>query len=83
MGMRKSAAFSALEGIAMPKAAKRKSATPLNPKPRDRRVRGQKIFAAIHQDRGKQVVAGLRAIAPEFADMINDFAFGEIYARPG
>jgi 4-carboxymuconolactone decarboxylase len=25
----------------------------------------------------------LRAISPDFADIITDFAFGEIYARPG
>lgn len=30
-----------------------------------------------------KIVAGLRDIAPDFADYVVEFAFGDIYARPG
>ena len=68
----------------MPKRGNTRSAKRASAKPADgRRARGQKVFAAIHKDAGRQVVARLRTISPDFADMIIDFGFGEIYARPG
>jgi 4-carboxymuconolactone decarboxylase len=50
--------------------------------PRSRR--GGKILRQIHADWGAPNVLGpLDEIAPDLRAMVRDFAFGEIYARPG
>jgi len=67
--------------MAATKARKRK---PAKGKARVERVsKGEATFAAIHKTTGKEAIERLRTIAPDFADMIVNFAFGEIYARPG
>ena len=63
--------------------AKRPNKSSSKPITAERRRRGQKTFSRIHRAGGKEVVDRLRALSPDFADMINDFAFGEIYSRPG
>jgi 4-carboxymuconolactone decarboxylase len=49
----------------------------------DRRARGLRTLEAITGDDGDAVVRGLRDIAPEFADWILDFSYGDVMARPG
>jgi 4-carboxymuconolactone decarboxylase len=52
--------------------------------PEDRSQRGAKLLKAIHGQWGApQVLGPLQKIAPDLVAMIRDFAFGEIYARPG
>ena len=46
--------------------------------------RGSKILRAIHAAWGTPNILGpLDEIAPDLRGMVRDFAFGEIYARPG
>ena len=50
----------------------------------DRSTRGAEILARLHADYGAPNVLGpLEQIAPDLKNMVRDFAFGEIYARPG
>ena len=49
----------------------------------DRRARGLRALAAITGESGAAVVDGLRDIAPDFADWIVDFSYGDVMARPG
>lgn len=49
----------------------------------DRRARGEKALSEIHGPPGEQVVARLAEIAPDFAAHLVDYAFGDVYARPG
>jgi len=50
----------------------------------DRPQRGAEILRQIHADWGAPNVLGpLEQIAPDLKNMVRDFAFGEIYARPG
>ena len=55
--------------------------------PDDRSTRGAKTLAKIHGEGGggswSQTLAKLNDIAPDFADMLQNFAFGEVYSRPG
>lgn len=48
-----------------------------------RRQRGEAALTRIHGARGMGYVEQLRAFAPDFADMLVDFPFGDVYARPG
>ena len=48
-----------------------------------RRQSGEAALTRIHGARGMAYVEDLRAFAPEFADMLVDFPYGDIYARPG
>lgn len=48
-----------------------------------RRQRGDAALARIHGERGLAYVAALRDAFPDFADMLTEFAYGEIYARDG
>ncbi|WP_312450713.1 carboxymuconolactone decarboxylase family protein [Comamonas sp.] len=45
--------------------------------------RGLDKLREIDGHAGEQVVASLAAIAPEFADYLIEFPFGDIYSRPG
>jgi 4-carboxymuconolactone decarboxylase len=49
----------------------------------DRRARGLRALAEITGETGEGVVARLRDIAPDFADWIIDFSYGDVMARPG
>jgi 4-carboxymuconolactone decarboxylase len=49
----------------------------------DRRVRGMRALAEITGEAGVEVVNGLRNIAPDFADWIVDFSYGDVMTRPG
>ena len=50
----------------------------------DRSKRGAETLTRIHGDWGwPKVLAKLDDVAPEFKDMVRDFAFGEVYSRPG
>ncbi len=48
-----------------------------------RRERGKASLARIHGERGIGYVAALREFAPDFADILVDFPYGDIYARDG
>ena len=48
-----------------------------------RRERGEAALARIHGERGMGYVEQLREFAPDFADMLVDFPYGDIYARDG
>jgi 4-carboxymuconolactone decarboxylase len=49
----------------------------------DRRSRGLRALAEITGESGVAVVQGLREIAPDLADWIIDFSYGDVMARPG
>jgi len=48
-----------------------------------RRERGRRALAEIDGEAGRKVVAALADIAPDFADYVLEFPFGDIYSRPG
>lgn len=49
----------------------------------DRHARGLEALAGIHGPLGAEVVARLAEVAPDFARHLVDYAFGDVYARPG
>ncbi|HVT82028.1 MAG TPA: carboxymuconolactone decarboxylase family protein [Phycisphaerae bacterium] len=50
----------------------------------DRSERGARILRDVHSGWGAPNILGpLEEIAPDLKNMVRDFAFGEIYARPG
>jgi 4-carboxymuconolactone decarboxylase len=49
----------------------------------DRRTRGLRTLAEITGGTGEEVVNSLRDIAPDLADWIVDFSYGDVMARPG
>jgi 4-carboxymuconolactone decarboxylase len=49
----------------------------------DRRTRGLRALTEITGPAGAAVVDGLRGIAPDFADWIIDFSYGDVMTRPG
>jgi 4-carboxymuconolactone decarboxylase len=60
------------------------SSPAVNPDPpSDRRARGKALLERIDGDAGRRVIEALADIAPEFADLVFEFPFGDIYARPG
>jgi 4-carboxymuconolactone decarboxylase len=48
-----------------------------------RRARGQQALAAFTGEAGERVVEGLRDLAPDLADWIVDFSYGDVLSRPG
>lgn len=48
-----------------------------------RRERGSRILSEIDGHAGERVVESLADIAPDFAEYLLEFPFGDIYARPG
>lgn len=44
---------------------------------------GWKKLAEIDGEQGEKVVEALKDIAPDFADLLIEFPFGDIYSRPG
>ena len=49
----------------------------------DRRTRGLRALTEITGASGEAVVAELRDVAPDLADWIIDFSYGDVMARPG
>lgn len=45
--------------------------------------RGKRLLNAIDGKAGEAVVASLEEIAPDFANYLLEYPFGDIYARPG
>lgn len=45
--------------------------------------RGKRALAEIDGDAGHKVIAALADIAPDFANYVFEFSFGDIYSRPG
>lgn len=45
--------------------------------------RGRRVLDEIDGEAGRKVVAALADIAPDFADYLFEFPFGDIYSRPG
>lgn len=48
-----------------------------------RRERGRRLLDEIDGAAGHAVIESLAGIAPDFADLLFEFPFGDIYARPG
>lgn len=49
----------------------------------DRYKRGLKKLKEIDGEAGEKVIENLKDIAPEFADLLIEFPFGDVYSRPG
>lgn len=49
----------------------------------DRQQRGQEALAAITGGTGAAVVESLKDIAPDLADWIIEFSYGDVMSRPG
>ena len=49
----------------------------------ERYIRGWEKLKEVDGEAGKRVVESLKDIAPEFADLLIEFPFGDIYSRPG
>ncbi len=49
----------------------------------DRFSRGQQALSRIHGHVGEGVMQALQDIAPDFARMIIEFPYGDVYSRPG
>ena len=45
--------------------------------------RGARALAEIDGDAGEKVITALAGIAPDFARLLIEFPFGDIYTRPG
>lgn len=45
-------------------------------------ARGQRLLNTIDGELGEQVVESLKDIAPDFANYLVEYPFGDIYARP-
>jgi 4-carboxymuconolactone decarboxylase len=45
--------------------------------------RGRRALAEIDGEAGHRVIAALADIAPDFANYVFEFSFGDIYSRPG
>ena len=49
----------------------------------DRYERGQRALAEIDGEAGQAVIDSLAGIAPDLARYVIEFAFGDVYSRPG
>ncbi|MHC3993918.1 carboxymuconolactone decarboxylase family protein [Thiomicrolovo sp. ZZH C-3] len=49
----------------------------------DRYEIGREMLGKVGGDQGDKIIEALSAIAPEFADLLVEFPFGDIYSRPG
>lgn len=49
----------------------------------DRYTRGQKALAEIDGQAGQAVIDSLADVAPDLARYVIEFAFGDVYSRPG
>ena len=50
---------------------------------KERYERGWEKLKQINADAGQKVLDSLRDIAPDFANYVLEFPFGDIYSRPG
>lgn len=55
----------------------------MTPMTETRNERGRRLLAEIDGEAGQQVIDSLSDIAPDFAELLFEFPFGDIYARPG
>lgn len=55
----------------------------MTPMTETRNERGRRLLAEIDGEAGQQVIDSLSGIAPDFAELLFEFPFGDIYARPG
>lgn len=58
----------------------------MNSEPRPssaRHAKGRKKLRQIHGRRGEAVMAELAGVSPDLARFVEEFAFGDIYSRPG
>jgi 4-carboxymuconolactone decarboxylase len=44
---------------------------------------GWEKLAEIDEEQGDRVIEALKDIAPDFADLVIEFPFGDVYSRPG
>lgn len=58
-------------------------ATAAPAQPDSRRLRGEETLARITGAEGRKVIDSLRRISPELGDWIVDFAYGDVFSRPG
>jgi 4-carboxymuconolactone decarboxylase len=58
-------------------------ASALAAEPDPRRVRGEETLAKISGAEGRKVVEAVRRVSPELGDWIVDFAYGDVFSRPG
>jgi 4-carboxymuconolactone decarboxylase len=49
----------------------------------DRYDRGQRMLKEMYGEVGARVLEGVRANSPDLERFITEFAFGDVYARPG
>lgn len=49
----------------------------------ERYIRGWEKLKEVDGQAGENVIASLRDIAPDFARLLIEFPFGDIYSRPG
>lgn len=49
----------------------------------DRFARGSEVLRRTHGKAGDDIVEGLADVAPDLGRMVVEFAFGDLYARPG
>ncbi|HXV23224.1 MAG TPA: carboxymuconolactone decarboxylase family protein [Alphaproteobacteria bacterium] len=49
----------------------------------DRYRRGRALLEELDREQGARIVASLQDIAPDFARLLVEFAFGDICSRPG
>ncbi|HWL72050.1 MAG TPA: carboxymuconolactone decarboxylase family protein [Geminicoccus sp.] len=54
-----------------------------NPQSDERYQRGLKALTEIDGQAGERVISALADIAPDFARMVIEFPFGDVYTRPG
>lgn len=60
------------------------ASTPAWPaQPDSRRLRGEETLAKITGAEGRKVIDSLRSISPDLGDWIIDFAYGDVFSRPG
>ena len=56
---------------------------PTDTQQESRLARGKRMLSAIDGSGGEHVIDSLADIAPDFAQYLLEFPFGDIYARPG
>jgi 4-carboxymuconolactone decarboxylase len=52
-------------------------------KPSERYERGMKVFKRLYGEMGSHTLESLEEVAPDLAHFIVEFAFGDIFSRPG
>jgi 4-carboxymuconolactone decarboxylase len=52
-------------------------------KPSERYERGMKVFKRLYGEVGSHTLESLEAVSPDLARFIVEFAFGDVFSRPG